>query len=82
MMGNPSSTRKHKGKYFLDIIDDTIYSTNNFTLYNFYRSIFYGKPFPGEITGFKPGPEPDWDVITFNGKITHKKIDGKYVRVE
>ena len=38
-------------RYFLDEIDGVVYSTNDYTLWNFYRSIFYGKPFKGEISG-------------------------------
>jgi len=37
-----------KGKYFLDEIDRTIYSTDSFTLWNFYQAIFYNKPLPGQ----------------------------------
>ena len=70
-----------KGKYFLDKIDDTVYSTDSFTLYNFYRSIFYGRPSPGELDDIVVGPAPDWNIITFRDKVTHRKIDGKYKEV-
>lgn len=39
--------KKTKGRYFLDEIDGEIYSTNDYTFWNFYRAMFYGKPFPG-----------------------------------
>ena len=68
-----------KGKYFLDEIDGVVYSTNDYTLWNFYRSIFYGKPFPGEVSGYVPGPEVDMNVITSDGKVLMKKINGKWV---
>jgi len=71
-----------KGKYFLDKIDRNVYSTDNYTLWNFYRSMFYGKPFPGAISGFIPSDPPDWNVITNNGKVIYRKIDGIYRRVE
>ena len=71
-----------KGKYFLDKIDNIVYSTNDYTLWNFYRSIFYGKPFPGELTNSIPGAAPDWNVITHNGKVIARKINEKYVEVD
>ena len=70
-----------KGKYFLDKIDKIVYSTDNYILWNFYISIFYGKPFPGEIDDIILGEPVDWDVVTFNGKILKKKVKGKYVEV-
>jgi hypothetical protein len=71
-----------KGKYFLDKIDNMVYSTNDYTLWNFYRSIFYGKPFPGGITKSILGAAPNWNIITFNGKVIARKIKGKYEEVE
>ena len=40
--------QKMKGKYYLDEIDDVVYSTDDYTLWNFYHGIFYGKSFTGE----------------------------------
>ena len=79
---NYRNRRNLKGKYLLDKIDDTVYSTDNFILWNFYRSIFYGKPLPGQVDDTVPGPAPDWNVITFRGKVTHRKVDGKYKEVD
>jgi hypothetical protein len=74
-----------KGKYFLDKLNKIVYSTNSYTLWNFYHNICYGKPFPGEISRYIPGPGsdcgPDWNIITVNGIITHRLIDGKYKEV-
>ena len=70
-----------KGKYFLDKIDDQVYSTDSFILWNFYRSIFYGKPLPGQVDDTVSGDPPDWNVITFRDKVTHRNVDGKYRRV-
>ena len=58
-----------KGKYFLDKLDGIIHSTNNYTLWNFYHSLCYGKPFPGEIDYISIGPKTDWNVITFNDRV-------------
>lgn len=74
--------KKYKGRYFLDKIDKTVHSTNDYTLYNFYRSIFYGKPFPGSIDDFRPGPKPDMTVITSNDKVLMRKIDDKWIKEE
>ena len=80
--------RNYKGRYFLDKIDNIyedqgkpVHSTDSFILWNFYRSIFYGKPLPGQVDDTVPGDPPDWNVITFRGKVTHRKIDGKYKEV-
>lgn len=47
-MGAKTRKRPFEGRYFLDKIDGVVYSTDSYTLWNFYRGIFYGKPFPGE----------------------------------
>jgi len=33
-----------KGKYFLDIIDDELYSTNSWEIYNWYNHLYYNTP--------------------------------------
>ena len=33
-----------KGKYFLDEIDDIVYSTNSYELYNLYDKLFFKQP--------------------------------------
>lgn len=84
-MSNPSShnhrnnrnhrNQKIKGKYFLDKIDGIVYSTDSYTLWNFYRSIFYGKPFPGEFADDiipDDGKPIDWSIVTHRGKIVHR----------
>jgi hypothetical protein len=74
------------GKFFLDKIDGIVYSTDSYCLWNFYRSIFFGRPFPGctdkKYTKDEIGEPIDWDVITSNGKVLMKKVDGKYRSVE
>ena len=65
-----------KQKYYLDKIDGVKYYTDDFTLWNFYRSIFYGKPMCGcsdkKYTKKQIGEPIDWDVVTSNGKIIHR----------
>ena len=73
-----SSRRKCKGRYFLDKLGKDAYSTDDFTIWNFYRS-FYGKPLPGEISGYKPEENPNesnFDIITFRGKVLWTKEGG------
>ena len=79
---NFRNLRNLKGRYFLDKIDGIVYSTDSYTLWNFYRSIFYGRPFPGGISRYIPGDPPNWDVITNNGKVIAKKVNGKYKEIE
>jgi len=80
---------KMKGRYFLDKLDNIyedqgkpVHSTDSFTLWNFYHNLCYGKLFPGEINDIVPGDPPDWNVITFNGRVIMKKIKGKYTEAD
>ena len=67
-----------KGKYFLDVIDGFLYSTNDYAAYWHYNKTFYdidvhiaksNQKHPIDMT---PLLDDYWQVVTHNGKKIHR----------
>jgi len=63
----------YKGKYFLDEIDNDIFSTDSFELYNLYNKIFFNIPIKNHVPIDKPVLESEANRETWLKALEQEK---------